>query len=142
MEMTPRQIQLVRESFRLLKPISDTAGRLFYQRLVRLDPSLQPMFRGNMDEQGRKLMRMIGTLVASLDRMDQLVPVLTDLGRRHAGYGVRDSHYATGGAALFWTLEQGLAEAFTAEVRAAWVALYQIAIRVMLDSSRVAAPAA
>jgi hemoglobin-like flavoprotein len=137
--MTSRQIELVRESFRRVKPISDAAARLFYQRLFRLDPSLQPMFGGDMEAQGRKLMRMIGALVGSLDRLDQVLPVLADLGRRHAGYGVRDSHYATAGAALLWTLEQALAEAFTADVRGAWVALYQTVSRVMLENAPAAA---
>jgi hemoglobin-like flavoprotein len=97
------------------------------------------MFGDDMEAQGRKLMRMIGALVGSLDRLDQVLPVLADLGRRHAGYGVRDSHYATAGAALLWTLEQALAEAFTAEVRGAWVALYQTVSRVMLESARASA---
>ena len=46
------------------------------------------------------------------------------LGRRHAGYGVRPEHYDTVGAALLWTLEQGLGDAFTDDVRAAWAEAY------------------
>jgi hemoglobin-like flavoprotein len=141
MNMTTRQIELVRESFRLVKPISDAAGRLFYQRLIRLDPSLEPMFHGKLEEQGRKLMQMIGALVGMLDHIDQVTMVLADLGRKHAAYGVRDSHYALGGAALIWTLEQGLGDAFTTEVRSAWVALYYAVVRAMRESTRAAVAA-
>ena len=141
MNMTPSEIDLVRESFRLVKPMSDAAGKLFYRRLIRLDPKLQPMF-SDLDEQGGKLMRMIGALIGSLNRLDQVMVLLADLGRRHAASGVRASHYATGGAALIWTLEQALGEAFTTEVRGAWVALYHIVVRAMLDGVRTSEAAA
>src|SRR5689334_23173563 len=122
--MTTQQISLVQETFELVRPISLQAARIFYDRLFQMDPTLRFMFQGNITEQGRKLMQMIGTAVGSLNRLDKLVPVVEEMGRKHAGYGVRDEHYATVGAALLWTLEKGLGEAFTAEVRDAWAAMY------------------
>jgi hemoglobin-like flavoprotein len=77
-----------------------------------------------MAEQRRKLMQMLTAAVKGLQRLDQLVPVVEDLGRRHAGYGVTDLHYETVGAALLWTLEMGLGGAFTPEVKEAWVTVY------------------
>jgi nitric oxide dioxygenase len=47
-----------------------------------------------------------------------------ELGARHAGYGVKDSHYKAVGEALIWTLERGLADKFTPEVERAWVRVY------------------
>jgi len=122
--MTPRQIAHVRESFASVRPIAAQASALFYGRLFELDPSLRALFRGDMDQQGRLLMQMIGVAVAGLDRLDALVPALHDLGRRHVGYGVQDAHYDTVGIALLWTLEQGLGVAFTPDVRDAWAAAY------------------
>ena len=129
--MTPRQIELVQDSFKLVQPIAVDAARLFYNRLFEIDPSLRPMFRGDLDEQGRKLMQMIGVAVGSLRRLEQVLPAVEDLGRRHAGYGVRDGHYATVAAALLWTLEAGLGESFTAEVRDSWVAMYELVTAAM-----------
>ena len=140
--MTPEQKVLVQQSFAKVVPIADQAAALFYQRLFSLDPSLQPLFRGNMEEQGRKLMKMIGTAVNGLDDLDALVPAVQDLGRRHVGYGVKDGHYDTVGAALIWTLEQGLGDAFTNPVREAWVTVYGILASTMKDAaSEVASPA-
>jgi len=102
--LTVRQKTLVQESFAGIAGIADDAAVLFYQRLFELDPSLRPMFRGDMAEQRKKLMQMLTAAVKGLDRLDQLVPVVQDLGRRHAGYGVEDRHYDTVGAALLWTL--------------------------------------
>jgi hemoglobin-like flavoprotein len=124
--MNSEQIEIVQASFTQVQPIAVDAARLFYSRLFEIDPSLRPMFRGDMDEQGRKLMQMIGVAVGSLRRLEQVLPAVEDLGRRHAGYGVRDEHYATVAAALLWTLEQGLGEAFTPEVRDAWAAMYEL----------------
>ena len=124
--MTPEEKALVQSTFARLVPIADQAATLFYARLFEIDPGLQPLFRSDMREQGKKLMQMIGTCVKGLDALDQLVPTVKDLGRRHAGYGVTDAHYETVGGALLWTLERGLGSAFTPAVRAAWTTVYTV----------------
>jgi hemoglobin-like flavoprotein len=125
-KMNESQITLVQETWKKVLPIRDVAAQLFYGKLFELDPSLRGMFRGDMAEQGRKLMTMIGTAVAGLSRLDQLVPAVEQLGARHVGYGVQDAHYDTVAAALLDTLQKGLGEAFTAEVKEAWVAVYGV----------------
>jgi hemoglobin-like flavoprotein len=137
--MTPNQIEMVQRSWNQVLPIAEAAAQMFYDRLFTLDPSLRSLFRGDMKEQGRKLMTMIGFAVKGLTRLEQLVPGVQALGRRHAGYGVRDEHYATVAAALLWTLEQGLGEAFTAEVRDAWTTAYGLLANTMKDAARLAA---
>ena len=135
--MTPEQITLIQTSFAQVLPIADTAAALFYGRLFELDPSLKPLFKGDMHEQGRKLMTMIRVVVNGLSRLDQLVPAIQELGRRHAGYGVRADHYATVGAALLWTLGQGLGQQFTPEVEAAWAAAYTVLAETMQAATEV-----
>ena len=122
--MTNEQIKLVQDSFKQVAPIAETAAQLFYARLFELDPDLELLFKGNLSEQGRKLMQMLGLAVNSLDRMDQLLPVVRSLGTRHVVYGVRDKDYDTVGQALLWTLQKGLGEAFTPDVEAAWSNVY------------------
>ena len=134
--VTNTQKVLVQESFAAVMPIADDAAALFYRRLFELDPSLERMFKGDMTEQRKKLMQMLTAAVKGLDRLDQLVPVVEDLGRRHAGYGVADSHYDTVGAALLWTLEKGLGTAFTPEVEDAWVAVYGLLANTMKSAAK------
>lgn len=123
--MTPQQIQLVRSSFEPLKPLAPTVAEAFYAQLFARDPALRGLFRGgDMGEQGARLMQMLAAAIELLDRPASLTPVLLKLGQRHAGYGVVEAHYASVGAALLDTLSAGLGEAFTAEVRDAWTALY------------------
>ncbi len=133
--MTPEQVFLVQKSWRQVLPIADTAAELFYTRLFTLDPSVKQLFKGDMKAQGRKLMAMIGTAVGGLSKLDVIVPAVQDLGRRHVGYGVKDQHYDTVGAALLWTLEQGLGEAFTPDVRNAWTTVYGVLSSTMKDAA-------
>jgi hemoglobin-like flavoprotein len=135
--ITGDQILLVQQSFEHVIPITDTAAALFYQRLFELDPGLRSLFTADLYELGRKLMSMLGMTVKGLDRLDDLVPAIQKLGARHHGYGVTDEHYATVGAALLWTLAQGLGARFTPEVRAAWASAYAL----LADTMRAAAQA-
>ena len=134
--MGPEQVKLVQSSFAAVLPIADEAGKLFYDRLFALDPALRPLFKGDMAEQSRTLMRMIAVAVNGLDRLDAIAPALKALGVRHAGYGVRDGHYATVGDALLWTLEQGLGERFTPDVAEAWGAAYGLLAQTMQTAAR------
>ena len=132
--MTPEQKTLVQESFALVAPIAETAAELFYGRLFELDPSLRDLFHGDMREQGRKLMQMLTVAVRGLDHLEEIVPAVQALGRRHAGYGVLDEHFETVGAALLWTLEQGLGSAFTPAVAQAWATAYNVLASTMKDA--------
>jgi hemoglobin-like flavoprotein len=136
--VTPEQKVLVQQSFTQVLPISEQAAALFYSRLFQLDPSLRPLFRGDIKDQGRKLMQMIGFCVGKLDALDEIGPAVKDLGRRHAGYGVTQDAYLTVGAALLWTLEQGLGPYFTPDVKAAWAAVYGVLADTMQSGAAAA----
>jgi hemoglobin-like flavoprotein len=141
--MTPTEIELIRASWAAVEPIADTAAGLFYGRLFELDPAIERLFRrSDMAGQRKILMQTLTVVVKSLDKLDQIVPAVQALGRRHAGYGVRESHYATVGAALLWTLEQGLGDGFTADVRSAWTTAYGTLATVMIGAAHADAVSA
>jgi hemoglobin-like flavoprotein len=98
----------------------------FYDRLFQLDPSLRRMFRSPQEEQARKLAHVLTVVIKGLSKAEQILPAVEQLGRRHSSYGVHPEHYATVGAALLWTLQSGLGEAFTPEVRDAWASAYSL----------------
>jgi nitric oxide dioxygenase len=134
--MTPKQIADVQRTFALVVPIKEKAAELFYGRLFSIDPSVKPLFKGDMVEQGRKLMAALATVVSGLTDLPRILPVAQNMGRRHAGYGVEERHYDSVGAALLWTLEQGLGKEFTPDVRQAWTAAYTTLATVMKDAAR------
>lgn len=137
--VAPEQIMLVKESWEKVVPIANQVARLFYRKLFDMDPALKPMFKGDIKEQGEKLMKMIAVAVDNLDKLNEIVPPVQDLGVKHLDYGVKNSHYDTVGAALLWTLGQGLGEAFTPEVKSAWTDVYGLLATTMKDAAREAA---
>ncbi len=133
--MRQETIQLVQSTWKEVAKISPQAAELFYKNLFQADPSLQRLFKGDMQAQGQKLMQMIGAAVGKLDDLDSLIPILQSLGKRHAKYGVRDAHYQIVGAALLKTLGQGLGDAFTPQVKAAWSEVYGVMAKVMMQAA-------
>jgi hemoglobin-like flavoprotein len=133
--ITQRQIELVQSTFAKVEPIADVAAKLFYDRLFTLDPKLRPLFKGDIKEQGRKLMSLLKVAVHGLRNIEKLAPAVEALGQRHATYGVKDADYATVASALLWTLKEGLGEAFTAEVQDAWAAVYTVLAGVMMKAA-------
>jgi nitric oxide dioxygenase len=134
--MTPEQIALVQQSFAAVVPIKDQAAALFYGRLFENDPGTKPLFaHSDMAAQGGKLMAALALVVNGLTKLDAVVPVAQAMAKRHVGYGVQAAQYASVGAALLWTLEQGLGAAFTPEVKAAWTEAYTVLSGVMLAAA-------
>ncbi|MGF1641024.1 MAG: globin family protein [Rhodospirillales bacterium] len=133
--MTPQEIELIEGSFASVAPLEVEAAALFYGRLFEMAPEVRPLFAGDMTEQGAKLMMTLAVVVNGLRDVDKLLPVVQNLARRHVGFGVRPEHYPTVGAALLWTLEQGLGEAFTPATEAAWQKAYGTLAGVMVAAA-------
>ena len=136
--MTREQKRLVQVSFQQVKPMADIVASLFYSCLFDLDPGLEDLFEGDLEEQGRKLMQLLALAVKGLDRLDQLVPTLLALGSRHAAYGIDEHDYKSAQRALLWTLERALGAAFTPEVKEAWIVVYELLADTMKLGARTA----
>jgi len=133
--MTPDQIKAIQESFAKVAPISEQAAALFYGRLFEIAPAVKPLFRGDMAEQGRKLMATLAVVVNGLDNLDAILPAASALAKRHVTYGVKAVDYAPVGEALLWTLERGLGPLWTAELAAAWGAAYGVLSEFMINEA-------
>ena len=134
--ITDTQITLVQSSFQRVLPIVDTAGLLFYERIFSLAPGTRSLFDDDITPQAKRTMAAVKTAVDGLDRLDEVAPFLVRLGARHVRYGVRPEHFDVVGAALMWTLEQGLGDAFTGPVRDAWAAAWAVIRDAMLTGMR------
>ena len=123
--MDETQQALVRATFAKIAPISDQAGAMLYERMFAINPGLRRLFAIDIETQGAKLMAVLKIAIANLHRLDEIMPTVRELGRRHAQYGVKDRDYDTGGIALLATLEAALGDEFTPAVRTAWRACYE-----------------
>ena len=133
--MTPDQVRLVQSSFKSVVPIAAKAADLFYDRLFHIAPEVRALFPADMSGQKVKLVAMLATAVNNLHQIDDVLPAVRDLGERHRGYGVKPEHYGPVGAALLWTLRQGLGPAFTPDVEAAWTEAYTLLAGAMQQKS-------
>ena len=131
MAISERQKQLVQDSFTKVEPIADKAADIFYTKLFEYDPSLRPLFKSDLSEQGKKLMATLKIAVKSLDNLDVLVPVIENLAAKHIDYGVKVEDYTPVGNALLYTLKTGLGEDFTPELKQAWIEVYTVLANVM-----------
>jgi nitric oxide dioxygenase len=124
--MTPEQVKAIQDSFAKVAPISEQAAELFYGRLFEIAPAVKPLFRGDMKEQGKKLMGTLAVVVNGLTNLESILPAASALAKRHVGYGVTAADYTPVGAALLWTLEKGLGDGWTPDLAAAWTEAYTV----------------
>jgi nitric oxide dioxygenase len=133
--MTPAQVKSIQGSFAKVAPISEQAAALFYGRLFEIAPEVKPLFKGDMKEQGRKLMATLAVVVNGLSNLDAVLPAASALAKRHVAYGVTPDHYAPVGQALLWTLERGIGAGWTPELAAAWGAAYTTLAQFMIGEA-------
>jgi hemoglobin-like flavoprotein len=133
--MTPHQVKIIQESFAKITPISEQAAALFYGRLFEIAPAVKPLFHSDMQEQGRKLMATLAVVVNGLSNLQAVLPAASALAKRHVDYGVKASHYEPVGAALLWTLERGLGEQWTLDLKEAWSSAYALLSQYMIDEA-------
>jgi NAD(P)H-flavin reductase/hemoglobin-like flavoprotein len=128
-------VRLVRESWALVEPKADEVARFFYGMLFSLSPSAREMFPANMEVQRSRLLRALVHVVQLVDRPDDLVPFLRQLGRDHRKFGVISSHYEAVGTALIAGVKKFAGRGWTSEIELAWAEAYTIMARAMLDAA-------
>ena len=131
MAITKRQIDLIQQSYKKVEPIADTAAEIFYDKLFEYEPSVKPMFKKNIKDQGRMLMGTLKVAINGLNNLEALVPVLEKLAVKHVNYGVKAEHYTPVGNALLYTLKTGLGPEWNPELRQAWVDVYRVMAHTM-----------
>lgn len=135
MSMTAEQVALVQSTFRGVQPMSATAGEIFYRRLFEVEPDVAPLFKRDIQRQGREFMQVLAVAVGGLSNLETIVPVVQQLGVRHAAYGVRAKHYDAVRQALLYTLAVILQDEYTDEVRSAWTTAYATLAGIMKEAA-------
>lgn len=134
--LTPEQIQIIKTTWAMVVPIADKAGALFYSRLFEIAPETKLLFtRSSIPEQSKKLLAMLNYVISKLDKLETLIDEINALAQRHVHYGVKAEHYDKVGEALLWTLAQGLQNAWTDEVRDAWINCYVLLSQTMIEAA-------
>jgi hemoglobin-like flavoprotein len=135
--MNAPDFELVKKSWTSISKIDyEIVCGTFYIRLFQISPELKHMFRNtSMTEQSIKLGCMLSYVISKYESMDDVLLEIKALGERHKKYGVKDEHYTAVGEALLWTLEQGLGEYWSVELRLAWKEFYETLAAKMKDTA-------
>lgn len=137
MTLTRDERELIRDSFRSVSRNRRQAAARFYEILFDQAPQTRTLFVNDMEQQGAELMSKLGLIVAELQNLEGLAPVLEDLALRHVAYGVKPEHYPPVGAALVQMLAEVLGDDFTPETRAAWTKAYDDLSTLMIRSAYI-----
>ncbi|MCS6823515.1 MAG: globin domain-containing protein [Cytophagaceae bacterium] len=130
--MNTQQIELVKSTWGYVLAHSGEAMELFYGRLFEIAPEVRPLFKEDIKIQAQKLKKMVTLIVAKLNKLEEIENEIKYLAQKHEGYGAKPEHYHIVGEALLWTLEKGLKDRWTDEVKEAWVAVYSILSNAMI----------
>ena len=125
--LTTKEIALVKKSWVSIRKIDPVIiADVFYTKLFHENPELRKMFPKDIEEQYTKLIDMLNTIIARLEKLDDLKGDIVQMAKRHVNYGVKPEHYNMVGKALLWTLQKTLGADWNPELRTAWVNCYAV----------------
>jgi hemoglobin-like flavoprotein len=151
-EVTADDVQRARDSWALI--VEDTSAEyqaqksmiqssscvawfydLFYERLFQVAPTTKPLFKNDMQVQGKALVKMISAALGLLNDVASLTDALQGLARGHAAKGVVSAQYGIVGEVMLWTLKKVLGEHYTPEVEGSWLRIYCFMIKVIIPAA-------
>jgi hemoglobin-like flavoprotein len=129
--LTRDDIYRIQTSFLKISEKQNKIGENFYDRLFKANPDMIKLFKGDMKEQARNLMKMVKIVVDGLNNPQIIVAAVQDLGIRHYELGVTVKDYKIFGDNLIDCIEAELGKDFDAKTKAAWQKLYSELAEVM-----------
>lgn len=134
-EAVTKMVRLIRETWAEVEPAADEMAQYCYSVLFNIAPATRELFPINLEVQQQRLMRAMSFIVRTIDRPDELLPYLRQLGREHRKFGVVAQHYEDFGAALLGAIKHQLGTGWTSEVERAWAEAYTIVARSMQEAA-------
>ena len=131
-------ISAMRANFAKAAANGDEAPLYFYSHLFLSHPETRQMFPVSMAHQRDRLFSALGDVVARVDDLDALVPILQQLGRDHRKFGTLAAHYPAVGGSLLATLEH-FDDEWSLELAKDWTEAYTLVAEVMIAAADEAA---
>lgn len=130
-----QMIQLIRESWAEAEQHEQDVAKFFYGMLFSLSPATRELFPVNMEVQRSRLLRALVHVIQMVDRPDELLPFLHQLGRDHRKFGVIAGHYESLGTALLAAVKKYAPETWNDEVERAWAEAYTVMASAMTEAA-------
>ncbi len=128
-------VRLIKDTWAQVEAYLPEMSRTFYGVLFTLAPDARERFPVSIEVRRGKLMRAIAHVVQMVDRPDDLVPFLTQMGRDHRKFAVESRHYEAVGTAMLAALRDQLGSRWTPDVERAWAEGFTMVARSMQDAA-------
>lgn len=122
-------IEIIKSTVPVLKVHGKTITTVFYKKLFRHHPELLNIFNHANQHQGKQptaLAEAVYAAAANIDRLEDILPVVKQIGEKHRALNVLPEHYPIVGETLLAAIKDVLGEAATPEIMDAWSKAYQI----------------
>ena len=130
-----KMVRLIRESYAVVEPHSDEVAKFFYGTLFSIAPHTRELFAANMEVQRSRLLRALVHVIQMVDKPDELLPFLQQLGRDHRKFGVVTQHYEAVGTALLAAIKRYAGDSWTDQVERAWAEAYTVMASAMTEAA-------
>jgi NAD(P)H-flavin reductase/hemoglobin-like flavoprotein len=127
--------QALKDSWQWVARSGDQVPLFFYSALFLAHPETRDMFPVSMAGQRDRLVRALGHIVSNVDRLDDVVPFVQQLGRDHRKFAVVAGHYPAVGEALLATLGHFLGDRWTPALAENWAQAYGVVADVMIAAA-------
>lgn len=115
---------LVQSTYEMAIPRLNMVSERFYSRLLKRNPQIESMFKGDLRVQSQLFTKAISQVINNLHDSEMVEELLVDLGARHHQYGVTRAHYELASKVLISSVRQATGIRFTYEIQKAWETFY------------------
>jgi nitric oxide dioxygenase len=112
----------------------------FYGLLFERYPTVRPLFPEDMKQQQSKLAQTLAWVVTHLDRRDQMIAAVRELGSRHVAYGAKLEHYPLVRDTLIEAMGRTAGADWSEELAADWRLTIDLLARHMVAAATSTVP--
>ncbi|UNK20334.1 NO-inducible flavohemoprotein [Paenibacillus sp. N3/727] len=134
--LDPHTIEIIKSTVPVLEVHGKAITTVFYQKLFRHHPELLNIFNHANQRQGKQPTALAGAVyaaAANIDRLENILPVVKQIGEKHRALNILPEHYPIVGETLLAAIKDVLGDAATPEIMDAWAKAYQIIADVFIS---------
>jgi hemoglobin-like flavoprotein len=105
----------------------------FYKRLFDISPLSKNLFKNDMTQQGKMLVKVISLALSLAGNPGKFTEALEALAKRHFKYNVKAVEYGLVGEVLLWSLALVIGDTeYSAEMNDSWVRVYNLMLKIIV----------
>lgn len=135
-KLDQKTIEIVKSTVPVLEEHGQAITSEFYKLLFTNHPELKNIFNQTNQKRGRQpqaLANAVYAAAANIDQLENILPVVIQVGHKHRSLNIQPEHYPIVGENLLKAMKAILGDAATDEILEAWAKAYQVIADVFID---------